>query len=187
MLELNLPINNKESFNNFSMEEIGPIAKINSRGKVNNKDFTSKVGKILGIILPVEVGSISVKDEISIISMGPNEWLIILNDTIKESNNDYDLESVLFKAISKTNLGAITNVSDQFTIFSFKGTNICEILSKSSPFDFDTLPNNYSAQTLLNNTDVTIVKKNNESINLLVRRSFSEHLWDWIKDSANLN
>jgi len=88
MLELNLPINNKESFNNFSMEEIGPIAKINLRGKVNNKDFTSKVGKILGIILPVEVGSISVKDEISIISMGPNEWLIILNDTIKESNND---------------------------------------------------------------------------------------------------
>jgi sarcosine oxidase gamma subunit len=88
MLELNLPINNKESFNNFSMEEIAPIAKINLRGKVNNKDFTSKVGKILGIILPVEVGSIAVKDEISIISMGPNEWLIISNDTIKESNND---------------------------------------------------------------------------------------------------
>ena len=38
----------------------------------------------------------------------------------------------------------------------------------------------------INNIDITIVKKNSENIDLLVRRSFSEHLWDWIKDSASL-
>jgi sarcosine oxidase subunit gamma len=78
-------------------------------------------------------------------------------------------------------------VSNQFTIFSLRGSNIFEVLSKSSPFDFDTLSNNYSVQTLLNNIDVTIIKKDNENVDLLVRRSFSEHLWDWIKDSANLS
>ena len=78
-------------------------------------------------------------------------------------------------------------MTDQFTIFSLKGSNIYEVLSKSSPFNFDTLLDNTSAQTLLNNIDITIVKKNNENIDLLVRRSFSEHLWDWIKDSASLN
>ena len=187
MLEINLPINETYTFNNFSMEEKAPIVKINLRGNPNNKDFTNKVSKILGIILPVEVGSIAVKEEISIISTGPNEWLIISNNIIKKSNNDFELENVLFESISKTNLGAVTSVSDQFTIFSLKGSNIFEVLSKSSPFDFDSLSNNYSVQTLLNNIDVTIVKKDNENVNLLVRRSFSEHLWDWIKDSANLN
>ena len=49
------------------------------------------------------------------------------------------------------------------------------------------LPDNCSAQTLLNNIDITIIKKDNENVDLLVRRSFSEHLWDWIKDSANLS
>ena len=49
------------------------------------------------------------------------------------------------------------------------------------------LLDNSSAQTLLNNIDITIVKKNNENMNLLVRRSFSEHLWNWIKDSANFS
>ena len=187
MLEINLPINESKKFTNFSMSERTPVAKINLRGKPSNKDFTSMVGKILGTILPLEVGSIVVKEEISIITTGPNEWLITSNNILEENNNNFELENVLYKKISKANLGAVTNVSDQFTIFSLKGSNIFEILSKSSPFNFDTLSKNYSAQTLLNNIDITIIKKDNENVDLLVRRSFSEHLWDWIKDSANLS
>ena len=185
MLENYTPINETENYNNFSMKEKTPVPKINLRGNVNNKDFTSKAGKILGIILPVEVGEIAIKEKISIIATGPNEWLIISNNTVEE--NDNDIENTLYENISKNNLGAVTCVTDQFTIFSLKGSNIYEVLSKSSPFDFDTLLNKSSAQTLLNNIDITIIKKDDENIDLLVRRSFSEHLWNWIKDSANLN
>jgi len=187
MLENNSPINETQNYNNFSMREKTLVPKINLRGNVNNKDFTSKVGKILGIILPVEVGGIAVKEKISIISTGPNEWLIISNNAVEENGNDFDLENTLYESISKNNLGAVSSVTDQFTIFSLKGSNIYEVLSKSSPFDFDTLSDKSSAQTLLNNIDVTIIKKDNENMDLLVRRSFSEHLWDWIKDSANLS
>jgi len=187
MLESYSPINETQNYNNFSMREKTLVPKINLRGNVNNKDFTSKVGKILGIILPVEVGGIAVKEKISIISTGPNEWLIISNNAVEENGNDFDLENTLYESISKNNLGAVSSVTDQFTIFSLKGSNIYEVLSKSSPFDFDTLSDKSSAQTLLNNIDVTIIKKDNENMDLLVRRSFSEHLWDWIKDSANLS
>jgi sarcosine oxidase, subunit gamma len=186
MLENCTPINETKNYNNFSMREKTPVPKINLRGNINNKDFISKVGKILGIILPVEVGGIAIKEKISVISTGPNEWLIISNNTVEENDNDFDLENTLYENISKNDLGAVTSVTDQFTIFSLKGSNIYEVLSKSSPFDFDTLLNKSSAQTLLNNIDVMIIKKDNENIDLLVRRSFSEHLWDWIKDSANL-
>ena len=181
MLKINPTINESKKFNSLFMEEKTPILKLNLRGKTNNKDFTSKVGKILGIILPVEVGTIVPKGYLSIITTGPNEWLIISDS---KENNDYQLENVLFEAISKNNLGAVTNITDQFTIFSLVGSNSLEILSKSSPFDFDTLPNNFSAQTLLNNIDITVIKKDNENIDLLVRKSFSRHLWLWLNDSA---
>jgi len=184
MLEINSPINETKNFNNFSMEEKTPIIKINLRGDPNNKDFTSKVGKILGLILPVEVGSIVIKEEISVITTGPNEWLIASNNTVKKDSNNYELENTLYKNISKCNIGAVTNVTDQFTIFSLSGSNIFEVLSKSSPFDFDTLLNNYSAQTLLNNIDITIVKKDKKNVDLFVRRSFSQHLWSWLNDCA---
>ena len=184
MLELHPPINERKIFNNFLMFEKTQIAKINLRGNINNKNFTDKIEKTLGIILPTVVGNIVFGDEISIITTGPNEWLIVSNYTIEKDNNNYELENILYEGISKKSLGAVTNVTDQFCIFSLNGLNVFEVLSKSSPFDFDKLSNNCSAQTLLNNIDVTIIKKSSENVDLFVRRSFSEHLWLWLNDSA---
>ena len=184
MLEKNSPINEVKSFDNFSMNENTSIQKINLRGNPSNKDFTSKVGKILGIILPLEVGRIAFKEDISIICTSPNEWLIVSNNTIEENDSSPKLENILYENISKKDLGAVTNVTDQFTIFSLTGSNIYEVLSKSSPLNFDTLLDNSSVQTLLNNIDITIIKKDNDNIDLLVRRSFSEYLWAWLNDSA---
>ena len=181
MLEINSPINENKHFDKLLLIEKTPILKLNIRGKANNKNFTSAIGKILGIILPIEVGNIISKENISIITTGPNEWLIISNN---KKNNDNYLEKSLFENISKNNLGAVTNITDQFTIFSLTGSNILEVLSKSSPFDFESLANNFSAQTILNNIDITIIKKDNKNIDLLVRRSFSNHLWSWLNDSA---
>ncbi len=184
MLEFNSPINEEKVFNNFSIKEKSPVIKLNLRGDINNKEFSSNVGKLLGIILPLEVGSVVKKEEITVISTSPNEWLIISNNIVKSKSNNNTLENVLFEKISQKNFGAVTNITDQFTIFSLTGSNISEILSKSSPFDFDKLSNNHSAQTLFNNVDITIIKKDNANIDLLVRRSFSEYLWDWLNDSA---
>ena len=53
--------------------------------------------------------------------LGPNEWLLVSNDEISKETNTYELEQVLFDNISKTNMGAITNVTDHFTIFKLSG------------------------------------------------------------------
>jgi len=184
MLEINSPINQKINLNNFSMEEKTPVIKINLRGDSGNKEFTSKVEKILGLILPTEVGNIVIKEEISVITTGPNEWLITTNNIVKKDSKLYELENILYENISKNDLGSVTNVTDQFTIFSLNGSNVFEVLSKSSPFNFDVLLNNSSTQTLLNTIDITVVKINNENVDLFVRRSFSQHLWAWLNDSA---
>ena len=186
MLNFISPIVESHSYNNFSMKEKTPIAKINLRGDIENKDFTSRVGKILGMILPKEACSTSTKEKITCMWLGPNEWLLVSNDTLDKESNDYELENLLFKDISKKNLGAVTNVSDHYTIFNLTGTNIFEILAKGSPFDFNSenFGDNKAVQTILNHVDVTIHRKTNEDIDLYVRRSFSDHLWAWIKDSA---
>ena len=63
----------------------------------------------------------------------------ISNNIVEENESSFELENILYENISKKDLGAVTNVTDQFTIFSLKGSNIYEVLSKSSPFDFDTV------------------------------------------------
>ena len=99
MLELSLPINNTKSYNNFSMKEKIPTKKINLRGNPNNKDFSAEVGKLIGVILPIEVGSVIFKEELTVITLGPNEWLIFSNNNIK--NNEQLLGSTLYESISK--------------------------------------------------------------------------------------
>ena len=186
MINFTPPIKESHSHNNFSMKEKAPVAKINLRGDLENKDFISKAGKILGMILPKESCSTSAKEQITCMWLGPNEWLLVSNDTVDKESNDYELEQLLFKDISKTNLGSVTNVSDHYTIFNLTGSNIFEILSKGSPFNFDSedFGDNKVIQTILNHIDVTIHRKSEEDVDLYVRRSFSDHLWAWIKDSS---
>ena len=132
MLNFISPITESHSYNNFSMKEKTPVGKINLRGNLENKDFASTAGKILGIILPKESCFVSTKEKITCMWLGPNEWLLVSNDTITKDSNDYELEKILFNDISKTNLGAVTNVSDQYTIFNLTGSNIFETLHRFS-------------------------------------------------------
>ena len=70
MLNFTSPIAESHTYNNFSMKEKTPVGKINLRGNLENKDFASTVGKILGIILPKEPCSISTKEK----AVCPPSW-----------------------------------------------------------------------------------------------------------------
>jgi len=118
MLDFFTPVSESQSYNNFSMKEKTPVAKINLRGSLENKEFASKIGKILGMILPMETCGTSSKEKITSLWLGPNEWLLVSNDEIPKETNTYELEQVLFDNISRANLGAITNVTDHFTILN---------------------------------------------------------------------
>ena len=188
MLDLFTPVTESQSYNNFSMKEKTPVTKINLRGNLENKDFARKIEKILGMVLPKDACNTSNKEKITSLWLGPNEWLLVSNNEEPIETNTYELEQVLFDNISKANLGAITNVTDHFTIFKLSGSNIFEVLSKGCPFNFNSedFGDNKVVQTILNHVDVTIHRKSENDVDLYVRRSFADYLWDWLKDSANL-
>ena len=189
MLDFIKPITESYSFDNFSMKEKTPIVKINLRGNLKNIEFTTNAEKILEMSLPKEAGNTSAKEKITLLWLGPNEWLLVSNFEIAKETNIYELEQVLFDGISKPNLGAVTNVTDHFTIFSLSGTNIFKILCKGCPYDFESknFSDNKAVRTIINHIDVTIHRKNKNNIDLYVRRSFANYLWNWLKDSADLN
>ena len=189
MLDFITPITESYSFDNFSMEEKTSIAKINLRGNLNNIEFVTNAEKILEMPLPKRAGDTSAKEKITLLWLGPNEWILVSNFEIAKETNIYELEQVLFDGISKPNLGAVTNVTDHFTIFSLSGTNIFKILCKGCPYDFESknFSDNKAVRTIINHIDVTIHRKNKNNIDLYVRRSFANYLWNWLKDSADLN
>ena len=183
MLNFNTPIMDSKEHSEIKISEVEPILKINLRGK--NRDFTTKIGKELSIIPPADPNTSSGNEKLNILWLSPDEWLIYSNDKIEQKDSNY-LKDKLFNEISKAKLGSVTNVTDQWIMINLNGTKVFELLSAGSPYNFNNFKNLKGAvtQTLLNHIDVIIHNKNINDLNLFVRRSFSNHLWSWLNDSA---
>tara|TARA_B110000196_G_scaffold313216_1_gene319569 strand:- start:326 stop:889 length:564 start_codon:yes stop_codon:yes gene_type:complete len=185
MLNYNSLIKEEKTYTGLTVKEISPLMKLNLRGK--SRDFLTIIGKNINMILPVEANTSSTSDNYTSMWLSPDEWLVVSNKTVDKESNNYEIEKLLFSKISKTNLGAITDVSDQFVMINLKGEKIFDLLSAGCPFDFNEFKTKKGAvtQTLLLQIDVIIHLKEINTVNLLVRRSFSEHLMSWIDDAAS--
>ena len=183
MLNYNSTIVDVKEYSDIKISEVEPILKINLRGK--NRDFVTKIGKELSIIPPTDPNTSSGNKDLNLLWLSPDEWLVYSNDkTNLETINS--LEDKLFNEISKAKLGSVTNVTDHWMMINLKGGKIFNMLSAGCPFNFNEFKNSKGAvaQTLLNHIDVIIHNKEINDLNLFVRRSFSNHLWLWINDSA---
>ena len=185
MLNYKTATNEEINYNGIVVKEISPIMKLNLRGK--KREFFTNIGKKLNMLLPTEANTSTISDKLTAIWLSPDEWMIVTNDKLKKDTNEYQLNEILFNDISKANLGAVIDVTDQFVQLEIKGKNIYEIFSAGSPFNFNEFKDKKgsSVQTILNHIDVVIHNKGDQIVNLFVRRSFAEHLWSWIDDSAS--
>ena len=185
MLNYNSVIKNEINQESVSVKEISPVIKINLRGK--KREFLTNIGKILNIILPAEANTSTTSEKLTAMWLSPDEWMIVSNELVSKDTNKYELHEMLFNSISKTNLGAVIDVTDQFVQLEIKGKNIYEIFSAGCPFNFNEFKEKKGSttQTVLNNIDVILHHKEENIVNLFVRRSFTEHLWSWIEDCAS--
>ena len=113
--------------------------------------------------------------------------MIFSNSVVKENTNTYDTETLLNKNICKLNLGAVIDVTDQYVRITLKGDKIYDLFQNGSPFNFNEFRNKAGSvtQTIIAKVDVIIHNQNQNEVNLFVRRSFSEHLFSWMNDSAS--
>ena len=185
MLNYNHALIGKKSFQDIQMIEVKPIMKLIIRGK--KREFISAVGKSLNMLLPTQANTSTQGDKLTTLWLSPDEWMIFTNEPVDENTNNYETEELLINNISKLNLGAITDVTDQFVMISLTGNKIYQLLQCGSPFNFNDFQNKKGAvtQTILTKIDVIIHNQAKNTANLFVRRSFSQHLFSWMNDAAS--
>ena len=185
MLNYSNVITEEKSYTGLQMKEIKPIMKLIIRGK--KREFLSAIGKSLNLLLPTEANTSSRSDKLTALWLSPDEWMIYSNKISSFDNNEYEIENLLNKNISKMNLGAVTNVTDQFVLINIKGDKIFDLFATGSPYNFNDFRNKEGSvtQTILAKIDVIIHNQNKNEVNLFVRRSFSQHLFSWMNDRAS--
>ena len=185
MLNYYSPIKEEKSYSGLTVKEVSPLMKLSLRGK--SREFLSTIGKNINMILPMEANTSSSSDKYTSMWLSPDEWMLVSNNTVDKENNRYEIEELLFNKISKANIGAVTDVSDQFVMINLVGEKIFDLFSAGCPFNFNEFKNKKGAvvQTLLLQIDVIIHLTEINTVNLFVRRSFSQHLMSWIDDTAS--
>jgi len=185
MLNYYSPIKEEKSYSGLTVKEVSPLMKLSLRGK--SREFLSTIGKNINMILPMEANTSSSSDKYTSMWLSPDEWMLVSNNTVDKENNRYEIEELLFNKISKANIGAVTDVSDQFVMINLAGEKIFDLFSAGCPFNFNEFKNKKGAvvQTLLLQIDVIIHLTEINTVNLFVRRSFSQHLMSWIDDTAS--
>ena len=185
MLNYSNVITKENSYPGLQMKEIRPVMKLIIRGK--KREFLSAIGKSLNLLLPTEANTSSSSEKLTALWLSPDEWLVYSNEISNPDNNNYETENLLNKNISKVSLGAVTDVTDQFVLINIKGDKIFDLFETGSPFNFNDFrrKKGSTTQTILAKIDVIIHNQNQNEVNLFVRRSFSQHLFSWMNDSAS--
>ena len=185
MLNYKTSIKSDVTYSDLEMKEIKPIMKLIIRGKT--KEFISAIGKNLSMLLPTKANTSTSGETLTAFWLSPDEWMLVSNEVVSEDTNTYEVENSLINNISKNNLGAITDVSDQFVLINIKGSKVFDLFATGSPFNFNEFKNKKGSvvQTILSHIDVIIHLTEINEVNLLVRRSFSQHLYSWLTDGAS--
>ena len=185
MLNYNQALPKSILIQDLQVTEIKPIMKLVIRGK--KREFISAIGKSLNILLPTEANTSTQSDKLTALWLSPDEWMIFSNQPVSENTNNYETEELLKKNISKLNLGAVTDVTDQFVMINLRGNKIYELFQTGSPFNFNAFQDKRGAvtQTILTKIDIIIHNQDKNVLNLFVRRSFSQHLFSWMNDAAS--
>ena len=161
------------------------LGKIDLRGDPHDRAFMAAAGRVLDLLLPTEPSTSAVKDQISALWLGPDQWLLTC-----PTQDAPGLIETLRAALADVH-SAITDVSDGRVAFRVAGPSARDVLAKGTPLDLH--PRAFGpgscAHSLLAKASVLIHLVDDEpergpSFDVYVARSFAHYLWTWLEDAG---
>lgn len=153
---------------------------LNLRGNPADQAFTETVAKVLGVALPLQANTSAEIDSTRIFWLAPDEWLLLV-----AAGTQDQVEADLRSALMGQHF-AITDISSGQTLVNLAGAKLDELMMKSTVYDCHSshFPVGKVVQTTFAKTGATICKCNDGSFDLVIRRSFADYFFLWLKDAS---
>ena len=175
-----------ENLNGISIQERNLLGKINIRGESTDKEFMKNVGSVLDLVLPIEPNVRVSNNNISIIWLSPNEWLI---ETPKAETKKV---LTLLKSTLNPQKTSITDVSYNRTVLRLEGDHVFTLLSKYLVINLEeVLKTNYNvAQTIFIKIPILLIRNNSNnetiSIDIHLNRSHAKYVYELLIDGCKI-
>jgi sarcosine oxidase subunit gamma len=167
------------------LAERAGLGKIDLRGDPHARGFMVAAGRVLDLLLPSEPCTSAVTDQIRVLWLGPDQWLVTC-----PARDVPGLLASLREALAGVH-AAITEVTEGRAAFRVAGPSARDVLAKGCPLDLHAraFPPGRCAQSLLAKASVLIhlVEDDPEQgpvFDVYVARSFAHYLWTWLEDAG---
>ena len=151
------------------------------RADGSNDDFKAGVADVLGVELPVEPKTAHREGGKTLMWLGPNEWLAVM-----EADNDAKIAAELAEALADVH-HAIVDVSHSRAVIGLEGPHARDVLMKGTNIDVHPRvfgPGNCihahlgRCHMLLHQID------DGPGYDIYIHRSFAVYAWNWLSDAA---
>lgn len=165
-----------------SLRERPFLSHISLRGKSDDPAFTEACARVLGVALPSMPNTQVAGDGVVVCWMGPTEWLLLA-----ETDAGQGWLDSLRCALAGVHAGVV-ELSGGQTLIEIRGEHALDTLAKGTTLDLH--PRQFGAdrctRTLLAKTTAFIrVVEPGQAFEIVVRRSFADHLWHWLRDASH--
>lgn len=166
----------------FWMQEHAFCVHLNLRGDSSSSVFSEAVRAVTGTEPPEHPNTCVSSEHCRLAWLGPDEWLLI---GVHEDFGPAPLEERLAPLHH-----ALTALSGGQTILRVGGENWRNVLASACPFDLHprVFGEGACAQTVIAYTNVLLMPVEDpdrgEALDIVVRRSFADHLARWLMDAA---
>lgn len=153
------------------------------RGNGASTEFRGAVSTTLGLEPVVEPLTTARRRDVSMLWLGPDEWLVVTPDRRVER-----IERTLRDALDGQH-AALTDVSHSRTILTLSGPEARAVLAKGCPLDFH--PRVFGpgrcAQSRLAKCQMLIHQTSAApAFEIYVHRSFAQYAWTWLEDAGRV-
>lgn len=149
------------------------------RGDGRRKGFCTTVETALSLPLPKTPCTWHGNDDCNLYWLGPTEWLAIVPSSNLETVGQALREKLKPHC-------SVVDVSGGQTLLTLSGPQVTTVLKKSSSYDFD--PRYFTpgrcVQTAFAKASALVARRDDNSIELVVRRSFADYLAKWLLNIA---
>jgi sarcosine oxidase subunit gamma len=152
------------------------------RGAPGDDAFLAAARGILGAALPVAANTVSEGEGVTVLWLGPDEWLVVT-----PSGEGVALGRALDAGVARHG-GIATHVTDSRAVIGVSGPRARDVLAKGCPLDLH--PGSFGpgrcAQSLVAKASVLVHQRDDgPGYDLYVGRSFTTYLWRWLADAAH--
>ena len=151
------------------------------RGDCTDKAFCDAVQHVLGVTVPLEPNAVANVDQVSVIWLGPDEWLVVVPD-----GHEQAIEQELREALAGIHF-AVTDVGDSRAVIGISGPHARDVLKKGCSVDLHprVFGSGQCAQTALARCHMLLHQIDQApTYDMYVHRSFADYIWCWLEDAA---